>query len=495
MKYLILRPTPAFISSRGEEVPVTGRKGELLRILLLMRGKMLSKADIAAEMPSRRASKQRERGRPVAATTIEGYAGQLRDVIGDDGIETGRDTYRATALPDDVDAFVFARSVEELGVMQYWSVDDATETLVSRLDGLLQLKGMWQANPAQDHFESQNFPELCEAYVEFADCYRRLRFAIVYAYLRRATPRDIRAAITYLQAMSAHLGSDTDPEAWHLLLRAYGSVPSYQRDVPLVLNTIRSYYGGEVPDDMLTVCERVMARDPALLFGAESLRPRGGTSAPMSAVASAEPGPDVSALVELSKEIGLSIEGSTLRLQGSGSEPLACIDQTVRTLYFYGILASKWVEVSAVRHRFDELLTRLDDEGGEVKFLLIDPESESYERFRAVREGNEGLSSLPHLLRLSKQHSSFEVRLYDALPSFRVVIIDRDVMTVSPYLLAAEDYLRGRYGWEAPHAAFDPFAPWSFAKGFEVLFLEQWRKARPIEELDVSRYTAQDGDR
>jgi hypothetical protein len=478
-----MRRTPLYSDPSGLEVSLGGRKGELLRLLLLMEGKPMSKHDIAWHMLSQRGRSGPPR--PVATTTIEGYVGQLRDVVGHGAIVTVGDGYQTTVEPDDVDAYVFAGRIDALGVTETWSVEEASDELIDRLDVLLQLRSMWQANPARDYYQSELL-EICETYQTFEHHYLRLRFAIVYVYLRRATPPDIAAAITYLQAMAEHGREDTETEVWELLLRAQGSVASYQRDLPGVWKKIQTHFDSEIPSALIDIHERVVARDPSSLFGVKPPTPSGESPDPRHGDTRNDSGDSASsALVEIAREIGLSVEGSSLRLQGSRAEPIECIEQTVRTLYFEGILASKWVEASVVRSRFDALLSRLDDEGGDVRFLLIDPESDSYERFRDLRQGNEGLSSLRYLLRLVESHPSFQVRLYDALPAFRIVIIDHDVMTVSPYLLGAEDYLRGRYGWDAPHAAFDPFAPWSFAKAFEVMFLEQWRTARPIEELNI----------
>ena len=73
--------------------------------------------------------------------------------------------------------------------------------------------------------------------------------------------------------------------------------------------------------------------------------------------------------------------------------------------------------------------------------------------------------------------------MFDALPTFRIVILDEDVVSISPYLLRTYDHVGGYQGWDAPHVGLTPFAPWALAPSFEALFLEQWRIARPIEEL------------
>ena len=166
-------------------------------------------------------------------------------------------------------------------------------------------------------------------------------------------------------------------------------------------------------------------------------------------------------------------------MRRSKLEPLECIRQTVSRLSFAGILATKWVADSYVRAEFARLLERLDGNGGSVRFLLIDPESEAYQRFSALRWSAGGVQPISMLRSLSAAHPSFQVRLYDALPTFRIVLIDQSVVSFSPYLMAPGTQ-RARTGWEAPHIVLDRTAPWPLAQTFETLFEETWRTAAPL---------------
>ena len=120
------------------------------------------------------------------------------------------------------------------------------------------------------------------------------------------------------------------------------------------------------------------------------------------------------------------------------------------------ILATKWVAGSYVR-AFRAALERLDHSGGSARFLLIDPESEGYRRFRGVRWSEGGVQPVSMLRSLSAAHPSFEVRLYDALPTFRIVLIDQSVVSSSPshdpWHAAGQDRL------EEPHIVLDRTAP------------------------------------
>jgi hypothetical protein len=132
-----------------------------------------------------------------------------------------------------------------------------------------------------------------------------------------------------------------------------------------------------------------------------------------------------------------------------------------------------------VRAAFTRLLERLDHNGGSVQFLLLNPESESYRKFSELRWSAGGVQPVELLRNLSAAHRSFEVRLYDALPTFRIVLIDQSIVSFSPYLMEPGTD-RARTGWEAPHVVLDRTAPWPLARTFETLFAENWRSANPL---------------
>jgi hypothetical protein len=132
-----------------------------------------------------------------------------------------------------------------------------------------------------------------------------------------------------------------------------------------------------------------------------------------------------------------------------------------------------------VRGAFTRLLERLDHIGGSVQFLLINPESESYRTFSELRWSSGGTQPIEMLRSLTAAHPSFMVRLYDALPTFRIVLIDQNIVSFSPYLMEPGTG-HARTGWEAPHVVLDRTAPWPLARTFETLFTETWRTATPL---------------
>ncbi len=488
LRFLIMRKVPAFIDDDGTEIELDSRAGQLLRILLLSRGDdrgggrpltarglPLTKQTIAWHMPAQKASKATHVGQPVKPNTIEGYKGQLEGVIGEGWIETIKDSYRFDVDPAEVDAFACQRKIDELGVNGMSDVEDADP---SDIKALRELKASWQANPAEE-FSRTDLESLALIYTEYQRSYERLRYALVYALLQRGEHGNLGEAKSLLTAIARSTSPSTEPEIWSLLLRTCGSLPTYREDVPWVLRMVESQEG-TIPKDIETLSKHVLAREADLLYGTAGLPAGHDQSSLPGGVADS---PDVDALQAIAREVGISGDGSSLRLQDGTTKPVACIEATNRRLYFSGVFAGKWVDSGYVRSRFELLLNRLDHEDGDVRFLILDPESESFARYSDLTKSGESPESIPYLKQYANAHRSFQVRMFDALPTFRIIVLDEDVVSVSPYLLGTYNHISGHQGWDAAHVALSPFAPWSLARSFESLFLEQWRSARPIGEL------------
>ncbi len=184
---------------------------------------------------------------------------------------------------------------------------------------------------------------------------------------------------------------------------------------------------------------------------------------------------------DIARVLGIT---SVLKLRGAEVEPAECIERTTRRLYFSGVLASKWVCDAGIRSDFEQLLTRLDmkeDDGSDVRFLIIDPEGDAYNELYQLRGGRLSKESVPLLQELAARHRSFRVRVVNALPAFRIVVIDDDFVTFSPYALEGERYATSKLGWEAPHVMLDPLAPYPLSDAFRLYFEERWASAKDLE--------------
>jgi hypothetical protein len=146
-------------------------------------------------------------------------------------------------------------------------------------------------------------------------------------------------------------------------------------------------------------------------------------------------------------------------------------------------MASKWVANEQVRNAFDQKLYKLDTQQSDVRFLILNPHSRGFERLYDLRNGKLDSASVAPLRELCWKHESLQVRCFDQLPTFRIVIIDDDIVSFSPYRLASDAYRTTDSGWNAPHVVLDPLAEYPLAEAFEQLFAQTWAVAKPIEEV------------
>ena len=304
-----------------------------------------------------------------------------------------------------------------------------------------------------------------DAYLEFERYWDGLKKCIIYSELRSRRKPRIEKAIARIKQLLEQ--DPSDEQLWALRYRAQASLPAHEGPVAATYAAIEQQFPRGIPAELGYTISRIASGHQDALFDIDQHRR----------------GPDDQRRIDgLIQTIGIS-SASELELRRSKLEPLECMSQTVSRLCFAGILATKWVADSYVRAEFGRLLERLDHSGGSARFLLINPESEGYQRFRGVRWSEGGVQPVSMLRSLSAAHPSFEVRLYDALPTFRIVLIDQSVVSFSPYLMTPGTQ-RARTGWEAPHIVLDRTAPWPLAQTFETLFEETWRTATPLTPSD-----------
>jgi len=190
------------------------------------------------------------------------------------------------------------------------------------------------------------------------------------------------------------------------------------------------------------------------------------------------------------KEMG--IIGCTSRLTESKYEPVQCMKQARRRLYFMGILGSKWVTEPHIRAEFRQFLSRIQYQGGFIRFLMINPEGEAFKRLRNYRGGAISAESLGHFRALVEEFPCLQVRLYDQLPCFRLVFIDDSMLAVSRYKIDKEGYFQSKYGWEAPHLVIDSTAPWSLYDAFELYYQQIWDVSLPLIANQITTEAAKE---
>lgn len=176
----------------------------------------------------------------------------------------------------------------------------------------------------------------------------------------------------------------------------------------------------------------------------------------------------------------MGVIACTSRLSQSRYEPAQCMKQARKKLYFLGVLGSKWVIEPHVRAEFRQFLSRIQLEGGEAHFLLINPGGNAFKHLRDQREGAISTESLKHVRALMKEFACFKVRLYDQLPCFRLVFIDDQILALSRYRISRDGYFQSKFGWEAPHIVIRAGTPWSLHDAFELYFRQLWDISREL---------------
>jgi len=454
MRFAIMQGTPGYrLDEAAAEEAITGQEGTVLRLLIMHRGRPLTKEEIARHLTH-------SGRRTVLPSSVPGYIARLRTRVGHDRVRSAAG-YSSAVDPDDVDAFVFSRLIREYGVCEISDVDTTASGLVDNYEQLLDLYSMWRANPVWPFADDEEDEFLVSAYHEFERYWDSLRRCIIYSELRSRRKPRIEKAMSRIEQL---LRQDPDDEQlWVLLFRAKASLPGREAALSATLTRITEQFPLGIPGELRYTINRITNGHDDALFEVDRHQ---RTHA------------DQQRVDQLAATIGIS-PASELELRRSRLEPQECIRQTVSQLCFAGILATKWVADSYVRAEFTRLLERLDNNGGSVQFLLIDPESESYRRFSQLRWSAGGVQPIDVLRSLSAAHRSFRVRLYDALPTFRIVLIDQSIVSFSPYLMDPGTD-RARTGWEAPHIILDRTARWPLAHTFETLFNETWRTAAPL---------------
>jgi len=454
MRFAIMQGTPGYYPDEAAaEEAISGQEGTALRVLILHRGHSLTKEEIAHHLT-------RSGKRCVSPASVPGYIRRLRRTIGQNRVRSTAG-YSSAIDPAHVDAFIFEKLITEYDVCNITDVDNVAPEHVDMYEKLLELHTMWKTNPALPFADDQDDEFLASRYHDFERYWDCLRRSIIYVELRSHRKPRIEKAISRIEQL---LDQDPyDEQSWALLFRARASLPGGETTISSMVARIQERFPDGIPGELRYTLNRITSGHHDALFKID----RGQRSHE-----------DQQRLNQLVQTIGIS-PASELELRRSKIEPLECISQTVSQLRFSGILATKWVADSYVLGRFTRLLERLDNSGGSVQFLLIDPDSESYRRFSAVRWSSGSVQPIDMLRTLSAAHRSFTVRLYDALPTFRIVLIDQSIVSFSPYLMDPGTE-RAQTGWEAPHIVLDRTAPWPLAHTFETLFSEMWRTASPL---------------
>ncbi len=473
----------------GDSVPieVLGTQGRVLRLLALSAGHCFSSEWLADFL---------RYGTPASVapmimqlrTKLGGAKWGARAIQSDHGVG-----YQLDSATVDVDAFDFKDRTERL-VQLYRKaaepddipVDEADENL----DVIERALSGWRVNPAIG-LENITAHEH-QYYYEYDSLYDRVQWLRILLALRVGTLQRLRDSILLLENK---VTDDQSPgwEYWCLLIRAYYSTgnPSKVRETYARSKRYYDLNNQPVPHQVEDYYQRIQSRDKSFDLSRARSRPA-ITVAPQAPKAQASAPPRrgeaddrYEILMRVADLIGITTH-SELRLPGSRMEPMELMQRAKRRLWFSGVLASKWVADPAVRNELSDFLSVLDHAAeGDVRFMIMNPDGPGYRRLRELRGDELSTKHLPLLARLMEQHTSFQVKVFDHLPTFRIHVIDRDVVTFSSYRLDEETYLRDDQRDQSPHVVLDPLAPWPLAEVFATLFREMWQTSA---FLDMGKY-------
>lgn len=456
----LMRPDPV-VEKDTLSLKIDGAPSRLLRLLALEEGRTVSKEAIASlndTASDNAASKIRD---------LRTELGEMKDIV----VTHARSGYSLDLSLCSVDALEFRRAVEPIITRRPFPSEHLDPaTAVTEVVQLKQALQGWAGNPAS------GLPATNPLHAAYDSLEDKVRDRLVVAQLFTGDEDCVRDGIATLEYMVS--SGDGERKHWHLLLLAYDAIDAKMK-IDQTWGRISSLFGNNVPPVLGTTLRGINGHESFSNPFRISQSDERLNSKLVVEQGTSEHERTIAALCTM---LGITT-ASRLRLADSQLTPIACIRRTKRRLWFSGVLASKWVTEPAVRSELDELLRRLDSEKGDVRFMMINPEGEGYARLHHLRRGKISTESVGQLRKLSHDHESFNVRVFDALPSFRTVVIDDDVVSFSPYRLAADAYLATDRGWEAPHVVLDPLAPYPLAEAFQLLFEETWASATPLEEI------------
>jgi hypothetical protein len=163
------------------------------------------------------------------------------------------------------------------------------------------------------------------------------------------------------------------------------------------------------------------------------------------------------------------VDGSS-RLRESLFEPAACMETAENRLRFCGLGGNKWKD----EPWFHLGISRLREHAGKVQFLLprSNVDNEALDVYRAL---------------VAQYAPTFQCRLFDDDPIFRLVIVDDRISLLSHYRYRREMDRKkeSESGWEKPQLLIRHDAPWSIGHAFLVYFKQMWATASEIGEREI----------
>lgn len=195
------------------------------------------------------------------------------------------------------------------------------------------------------------------------------------------------------------------------------------------------------------------------------------------------PSKESSFLSDLSR---LGIIGTSNNLSESKFKPIQCMQETESSLFFMGILGSKWVKD---KETFRDFLIKIQSKpNGSVRYLMINPFCESFKVLKSMRGEHLKDESTSVFKELVAEFPCLQAKYYSFIPSFRLIFIDNKLAAVSRYKLDRNKYIESKQGWEAPHLIIQADGcDWSLYEPFLSYYQYIWENAIDINVLKETK--------
>jgi SIR2-like domain len=170
-------------------------------------------------------------------------------------------------------------------------------------------------------------------------------------------------------------------------------------------------------------------------------------------------------------------------LSDSRWAPEQCLTRVQTSLRFMGLRSSKWVS-DGTFEALDSRLRFLDAIGDDiVRFLILNPESEAYQRLERMRETDLPHDHLAALARLEKEHRSMVIKCVDFISAFRFTAVNGREIGLALYPTTPDEFKETNGGWSIRHTSILTDRPWSLGRSLVFMFDEHFRGASPLRKV------------
>lgn len=174
------------------------------------------------------------------------------------------------------------------------------------------------------------------------------------------------------------------------------------------------------------------------------------------------------------------IKDGSPTLIGSKYEEERCLDGVDDRMQFMGVHGSRWLKTD----KLEDTIRNADNFEGKIRFLIVHPDNQRYRDNKPTDE--EYQWCYQSFLELAERYpNTFEVKVYDKLPNFRITTIDRKVAYVSRYFVNGED--PDSYD-NQPMVELVRKADWNFFESYLKYFELQWEEATYLQDCKIDSF-------